>query len=415
MTKKRSRPLVTLDQSAAFDVLSHVTLSRKLQLYNFGEKALDWINSYLKYRSQYVSIGTRNSKYNNVTSGVPQGSVLRPILYVIYVNELPAIMNDDDCEDTVHADTDSNDSKLFTDNCDKCGQMPTYADDSTVVIATRSRFLAQERINVIIERVKKFLDSNSLSLNLGKTEIVEVMVRQKRARLAGIPPQLSVQKSDGSLKVITAKDSCRLLGVNVNKDANWNHQLELGEKPLLTRLRSIVGILSHLSKNLPMKSCLLLANGLFISRLLYLLPMWGGLPLRDAKKIQILMNKCARIVLKKSRRTRTRNLMLECGWLYFRELVMYHSLVQLFKIVKLCKPVNLRNRLSVTQDGKIDLAPGRLKIARQSFLWRTVSDWNDLPETLISVTKISMFKKQLKKHIIEDRPLVIARRPPDLD
>ena len=332
--EKKITTLVTLDQSAAFDVLSHVTLSRKLKLYNFGEKALDWIDSYLKFRSQYVSIGTQNSKYNNVTSGVPQGSVLGPILYVLYVNELPAIMNDDDCDETVHADV-ANDSKLFTDNCVKCGQMPTYADDSTVVIATSSRFLAQERINVIIDRVKNFLASNSLSLNLGKTEIVEAMVRQKRARLPGIPPQLSVQKPDGSLKVIIAKDSCRLLGVNVNRDANWNHQLELGEKPLITRLRSVLGILSHLSKNLPKKSCLLLANGLFISRLLYLLPMWGGLPLRDIKKIQTLMNKCARVVLKKSRRTRTRNLMTDCGWLYFRELVTYHSLVQLFKIVKL--------------------------------------------------------------------------------
>ena len=208
--------LVTLDQSAAFDVLSHEILGQKLKLYNFGETALKWIVSYLKYRSQYVSIGTCHSKYNNVMSGVPQGSVLRPILYVIYVNKLPAIMNDEDCDEPAHV-ANADEPKLFTDNCDRCGQMPTYADDSMVVISTSSRYLAQERIIGIMERVKSFLASNSLSLNLGKTELVETMVRQKRVRLPGIPPQLTIQKPDGTLKVITTKDSCRLLGVNMNK------------------------------------------------------------------------------------------------------------------------------------------------------------------------------------------------------
>ena len=101
--------------------------------------------------------------------------------------------------------------------------------------------------------MKRFLVSNSLSLNLGKTEIVETMVRQKRAHLAGITPQLSVLKPDGTLKIILAKESCRLLGVNLNRDATWNHQLELGEKPLVKVLRSVLGILSHISKKSPAK------------------------------------------------------------------------------------------------------------------------------------------------------------------
>ena len=244
--------LVTLDQSAAFDVLRHQTLMRKLAMYNFGENVLKWIESYLRFRSQYVSIGTRNSTYRNVTSGVPQGSVLGPILYILYVNKLPSILNDEDCTKDVHTMTD--DSDLFNGNCESCGQMPTYADDSTVVISTSSRFQAQERIVTIIERVKIYLAANSLSLNLGKTEIVESMVRQKRARLSGQPPQLSVTNPDGTLKIIQAKDSCRLLGANINKDSTWTHHLELGEKPIVKSLRSILGTLSHISKHMPIKS-----------------------------------------------------------------------------------------------------------------------------------------------------------------
>ena len=183
----RITTLVTLDQSAAFDVLSHVTLRRKLKMYNFSEETLAWIDSYLNFRSQYVTIGTRDSKYHNVTTGVPQGSVLGPIFYVLYVNELPALMNDNDCQDLVH-NTDDNDSKLFTDDCSKCGLMPTYADDSTIVITTSTRFQAQDRIITLVNRVKEFLASNSLSLNLGKTEIVETMVTSEKTETSRSSP-----------------------------------------------------------------------------------------------------------------------------------------------------------------------------------------------------------------------------------
>ena len=148
----------------------------------------------------------------------------------------------------------------------------------------------------MIEKIKTFLDANSLAINLGKTEIVEIMVRQKRTRITGLPPQISVVKPDGTLKIIEAKDSCKLLGANLNQNATWSHHLHSGDKPLLTICRSTLGALTHIARNLPVESRLLLANGLLVSRLIYLLPMWGGLTRRESKQIQIILNKCARMV-----------------------------------------------------------------------------------------------------------------------
>ena len=405
--------LVTLDQSAVFDVLRHDTLIRKLKLYNFGESALEWVVSFLTHQSQYVSIGTRNSKYSSVNSGVLQGSVLGPIFYVLYVNELPTIMNDDDCEDSVHRVTENN--NLFSDNCAKCGQLPTYADDSTVVITTRNRFEAQERVVEIVRRAKSFLSSNALSINLGKTEIVELMVRQKRALLPGNPPQLSVMKPDLTLKIIKAKDHCRLLGANISKDATWTHHLETGEKPLCKILQSTLGMISHLAKYIPLRSRLLLANGLFMSRLLYLLPMWGGLPLKDLKKLQTLMNRCTRTVLSKSRRTRTRALMVGCGWLYMSELVKFHTAVQMSKIIFMKKPENLLKKFTISNDYRVSIPKGRLKISRDSFCWRATQTWNELPDDVITADKLSSFKRRLRRHLIELRADIAPRRQAEQD
>ena len=250
------------------------------------------------------------------------------------------------------------------------------------------------------------MDANSLAINLGKTEIVEIMVPQKRVRITGLPPQISVTKPDGTLKIIAAKDSCKLLGVNLNRDATWSHHLHTGEKPLLSTCRSTLGALTHILKSLPTESRLLLANGLLISRIIYLIPMWGGVNRKESKQIQVIINKCARMVLGKTRRTRTRALMIGCNWFYFSELVQYHSLLIMWKLVHLNIPRHLRSKIEISQDNIVNTTKGRIKTSSSSFRWRTIQDWNDLSPELRQEENIGMFKKSLKKFITE-------RRPPD--
>ena len=109
--------LLTVDQSAAFDTLSHDIMIQKMELYGLGQGAIEWLKDYLRLRSQYVKIGTAVSRWRNVEHGVPQGSVLGPLLYSIYVNELTETVRNTDCRNEIHENNDD----LFGRPCQNCG------------------------------------------------------------------------------------------------------------------------------------------------------------------------------------------------------------------------------------------------------------------------------------------------------
>ena len=266
--------ILAVDQSSAFDCVSHAILLRKLEKYGIGTNSLEWFCSYLSNRTQCVNIGTKYSNMKQVLNGVPQGSVLGPILYALYTNELPNVLKDNNnCQDPAH----ENNEYLFGENCRRCGTVLCYADDATMMTASRTRPENQIKLQEGLDKIDRYLVANRLAINRTKTCIQEIMIPQKKARLKDAPPVLIERERDGSEKMITSKTECRILGGTMQENMSWGAHLDWGEEALLPAARQKLGVLKHLGRTLPLRTRKMVAEGLILSKIRYLIPIWGGL------------------------------------------------------------------------------------------------------------------------------------------
>ena len=184
--------LMTVDQSAAFDCISHQILLEKLEKYNVGTDARKWVANYLAC-SQYVTVGTMDSHMTVMETGIPQGSVMGPLLYAVYIHEMTEVVRDNDCTETVYGDL----TKLFGNPCGRCGSVNMYADDATYNVSASKRETNKLKIEKTLKEIERFLLENELHLNVAKTTVLECMVPQKRGKTPGSPPQLIVIKDMG--------------------------------------------------------------------------------------------------------------------------------------------------------------------------------------------------------------------------
>ena len=391
--------LLAIDQSAAFDCVSHQILLRKLTKYGCSTGTISWMRNYLSHRTQYTSIGRHKSHMVATDRGVPQGSILGPLLYLIYTNEIGETVKDKDCKDLTHLDR----TKLFGSNCGRCGLIVNYADDLTYHVANRSRNMNQQKISENLTILKDFLNDNELVINAGKTATLELMTKQKKGRTGGEPPHIVVRTETGELKHINDCKQMRLLGTNLQQNLGWRAYLESGRKAILPTIRKQFGAIKILGKMLPRGSKKLLAEGLLMSKMIYIITQWGGAGHSQITAVQRLQNQIARWITGQRRRVRISTLLEEVGWWSIREQIRIHSLVQLWKVLHLNKPATIRNKLRMDDEGEIHLPPPRLQFTLLGFTWRSVEYWNELPQEIRTLKSLPKFKRSIKKWTMDRR------------
>ena len=234
------------------------------------------------------------------------------------------------------------------------------------------------------------------------------MSKQKRWRSLGVPPELTVrvlEKGKTTDLHITYSPTCRMLGVNLRNNLSWDSHLNSGKKAVLPTVRKLLGAISTLRFSLSQKGKLQLVNALIMSKISYLICIWGNTTSSVIRQTQIVQNIAARFVTGLPKSTRQRDLLSGCNWLNIRELCSYYSTVQYWKAVHLHRPEFLWKTIQEETELVFSTVSPRLQITDQSFRCKTTRYWNSLPLTLRQMTDIKHFKAGLRRHILDTREL----------
>jgi len=360
--------VVLLDLSAAFDLVDSDLLLRKLQLYGFESDILTWMKSYLTNRFQAIWIDHVLSEFAHCEVGVPQGSILGPLLFLIFFNDLPLSVN--------------------------CS-LDAYADDSSMTVSGKSIEEISNTLTECCKTVSDWMLGNKLKLNADKTHLLTF----------GTSSRLKMQESS----VVVHMDGIRLnestdrnellLGCYVESTLKWHKQIDYS----MGKLQVWLGALRKLGNKLPFDLRNRIAGGVFTSVLTYCLPVFGGCGKTDLDALQVMQNSAARYVSQSGKDVPRKVIFGKTGWLTVRQLVYYHTVLCIFRIRSSQEPEYLSEIL--TRDNrrnKIIVPNSNLTLARKSFCFRGAEDWNRLPEEIRTCSQIQTFKAKLKSWTLEN-------------
>lgn len=355
---------VYLDFCKAFDKVPHNLLLLKLSRLNIDPNVLTWIKSFLTDRSQFVHANGFNSSSIPVTSGVPQGSVLGPLLFLIYINDLPSNLTS-----TV---------KLFADDCAVYREIKNVNDN----------VLLQADLDAISDWCSKW----KMTLNTNKCKLMHFSRRK-------ITDYASYTLNDTLLETVT---SYKYLGVLLTSDLTWNSHVS-------RVIADANRMLGYIKRNFYMTSPsvkTLLYKSLIRSKLEYAVSIWDPRTKALTNAIEAIQNRAARFILSNYHRTASVTLMKQSLSLIPLELRRKISrLCLFFKIYHMNS--YLRNALFTPATYVSSRMDHRHKVGTpfcrsasylSSFIPKTSSEWNHLPAAVVETNSLEDFKKRLRAH-----------------
>jgi len=371
--------LVLLDLSAAFDTIDHqILLSRLASNFGITGSAFSLISSYLLNRTQSVTIQSQTSPSSPLLTGVPQGSVLGPLLFCLYTTPL---------------------SYIFTNSS---VSFHLYADDTQLYISFSSSDSVSNlnTLSSTLDSVYTWLSSNRLSVNPSKTEYL----------LLGNPQQRSKLVSSSIFfrgNILTPSDKCRNLGVIFDSNLTFKNHISDVCRSSFYHIRQLRQIRASLDTN----SSILLANALVSSKLDYCNSLFYNLPAKSLNRLQIVQNALARVVVPSVRRNHHITPTLrQLHWLPIPQRITFKIAFITFKTLHHKQPAYLAELLTprhnTSHNTRSSDSPNFLSVpkiyseqGRRSFLYAAPTIWNSLPDSLRASVSVSSFLSGLKTHL----------------
>ena len=270
--------VVFLDLKKAFDTVDHNILLTKLQYYGIRGSCHNWFTSYLSNRTQTCPMNSFMSSPKLVKCGVPQGTILGPLLFLLYINDLP--------------------------NCLYFSQPRMYADDTSLTFASVDLKHIDDCLNYDLNRVYIWLSANKLTLNLTKTEFMLVASRQKLSTFSEIP---SFSINDHPVKQVS---SVKSLGVHIDQNMSWECHIQ----NICKKIASALGAIRRIRHLIPFNILINVYDSLVQPHFNYCSVVWGNCGSGLSEKLQKLQNRAARILMHASYDSNIDELFRALGW-----------------------------------------------------------------------------------------------------
>ena len=286
-----------IDLSKAFDTVNHTILQAKLYKYGVRGCALDWVKSYLEKRSQYVCCNSYESSMHEIRCGVPQGSILGPLLFLIYVNDIMQVS-----------------TKV----------MPLlYADDTNLFCSGKNISEIIDTLNNELTLYMKWMQINKLTVNADKTKVI--IFRKPRTKL---PTNIDNILLNG--KVIEKVSSMKFLGVILDENLSWLTHIN----NIKSKIAKGIGIICKAKPFLSSSTLLTLYNSFIQPYLLYCIEGWGSTFATYMMPLWTLQKRAVRIIKSLSYRHETLSAFQELHILNVFQLHKYFILIFMFKLRK---------------------------------------------------------------------------------
>ena len=385
--------VASMDLSKAFDSVSHGLLLRKLEQKGLGGGCLKWLQSYLTGRTQQVRFIDYTSETLEVKSGVPQGSVLGPILFIVLTSDL-------------------------IDHLEEDCIVKAYADDTQLLVGGQNREEVKTKLETAISKAQKWFGENSLLINPTKTELMMLGRKPKEDNMS-----INVEEG-GNIIPLKLAPQIKILGVTIDDQLNWKRQVKQVKK----RATNIIRNLARASKVLPQEAKRILYDSLVAPHLSYADVVWDGCLREQQNELQRVHNFAARMVTGAAKYTSATMALQRLGMVPLVEKRRIHQAVMARKLIngtgprELCgifagvthlSQDNLKDRLR--SGTKMLIQPKQHRTARfeRSTIHRMSKAWNLLPTNIKNIDDPRKFKINVQRELTRAYwgPSVSMRRP----
>ncbi len=363
---------IYLDLKKAFDTVDPDILLQKLFAIGIQETEFQWFKCYFANRSQSVSVNGASSSTLPIECGVPQGSILGPLLFTLYINDLPEV--------TKHS------------------KVVLYADDTALFVSSKNLAEIQTKLSEDLDSVSRWLAENRLTLNAKKTKCMLFGSPQKLAR---VREELRIQIDGEFLEHVKV---FKYLGLWFDSVLNWKHHVDCVAKKISQR----IGIQSRIRPYISADTAKILYESMIAPIISYGDLIWSKGPVCNTVRMQRLQNRAGRTILRCNRRTHIADIHSTLGWMTCEDSIKLHKCIMVGKCIFGKVPSYLRGKFMFARDFHSHLTrhahtglfvPRVTSNAGKKLLcYDGAVTFNSLPSNIQASLNFTTFSRQCKKH-----------------